>query len=277
MRVGLCGAGERLDALGTLVGEAGNEVVPGGVDGCDVTFVDVPVGDLRATIRELAPGPSARLVLVTRGLESPGGKRLSQVVEEESACLRVGALAGPILAGEVRRRSPCAAVVASSFAEVTRAAGAALHSGMCRVYPSEDLAGVELSGALVEVVAAAIGAARGLGMGVGLQALVVTRGIAEGGRLTARVGGDARTFAGLAGAGELVACVSLPDHPGQQRGLALARGEADPALAELCDALLARCRDLPITTGVREVARGRAKVADAMAALLHREQRDERA
>lgn len=297
MIVGLVGAGERVEALAALAAHAGNRAVawageqdgvvgkpPDGVEGVglaevaarsDVVLVDVAPARLPGLVRAMAPGPAARVVMVSRGLEVPGGRRLSEIVAAESACLRVGALAGPIVAAEVRRKSPCAAVAASRFTEVAQAVGDALHSSMCRVYHSEDLAGVELAGALVEVVAAALGASRGLGMGIGLQALVVTRGIAEGARLCARAGGDPRTFSGLAGSGELVACLGLPDHPAQVRGLALARGEKDPELAALCEGLLARCRDLPITQGVLAVSLGHAKVADAMALLLGREQREE--
>jgi len=299
MRIALLGGEDRAEALAALATAAGAEVVAWSgtagrlrgsppdhvrteaslqaiVDEADLLFVDVPAQDVRELIRALKPGPQSRLVLVSRGVEAPAGTRLSEVVSEESACLRIGALAGPILPSEVRRKSPCAAVIASSFREVQDAVSAALHSPMCRIYPSDDLPGVELSGAIVEVVAAALGAARGLGMGVGLQAMVVTRGIAEGGRLCAKVGGSPQTFAGLAGAGELVASITLPDHPAQQRGLALARGENDPALAALCDTLLRRCADLPITFGVGKVAKGELKAADAMSALLKRSQRDER-
>lgn len=305
MKIAIIGADDRAEALALLIAAAGNEALawegtlpdlppiyaPHGIalrpslaalgEEADLVLIDVAPGLVRGVVRALAPAPAAHVVLTTRGLEFPSGERLSRVVTQESSCLRVGALAGPILASEVRRRSPCAAVVASRFHETCGLTSAALHSPLCRVYPSEDLAGVELAGALVEVVAAALGAARGLGMGIGLQALVVTRGIAEGGRLAARAGGDPRTFAGLAGAGELVACMALGEHgagtdaPGMRRGLALARGETDPALAGYCDALLAVEKDLPITQGVRAVARGEARVADAMAALLGRGQREE--
>lgn len=305
MKIAIVGCEDRAEALALLIAAAGNEALawegrlpdlppvaaPRGValrpslpaltEEADLVLLDVAPGMVRGVIRAMRPGPATRIILATRGLEFPSGKRLSRVVEEESACLRIGALAGPILVSEVRRRSPSALVVASRFHEVGVAASAALMSPLCRVYPSEDLAGVELSGALVEVVTAALGAARGLGMGVGLQSLAVTRGIAEGGRLAARAGGDTRTFSGLAGAGELVACVALGEHgggtdtPGLRRGLALARGETDPALVACCDALIAVERDLPITQGVRAVARGEARVADVMAALLGREQREE--
>ncbi len=267
MRVAIHGAGELVDALGALARAAGSEVV---AEPADLTIVSVPAGELRSYVRTLAPGPAARVVIATRGLEPETGKRLSELVTEESACLRVGAIAGPLLASEVRRKSPCALVAASPFREVAAAVGVALRSPLCRVYTAQDLAGVELAGALVEILAIALGTARGLGLGIGVEALLVARGIAEGGRLAERVGGDVRTFAGLAGVGDLVACAGAADHPGHRRGLALARGEKDADCVALCEALLARERNLPITVGVKMLAAGEVKAVDALTALMTR-------
>lgn len=291
MNVAIVGTGEIVESLARLAVAAGNTVTVGGARGpegfvattdlaalarsTDILLLAMAPDRFRGIVCELDPGPAARAVVATRGLEPGTGKRLSEILAEESACLRVGALAGPILPGEVRRHSPCAAVVASPFAEVTRAASRALHSPACRIYGTLDLPGVELAGALVEVLAMALGIARGLGLGVGAQALIVTRGVAEGSRLARMGGGDPRTFSGLAGVGELVACAALPDHPGHVRGLALARGEADPAAAALCQALLGRVRDLPITQAVGTLAAGQARAAEVIKSLMTRDNRDE--
>jgi glycerol-3-phosphate dehydrogenase (NAD(P)+) len=231
--------------------------------------------ELRPRLRRLQPGPSNRVVIATRGLDPETGKRLSEVVLEQTACLRVGALGGPLIPSEVRRGNPCAAVVASPFREVGEATVKALHSHGCRIYPSLDLADVELAGALVEVLATAIGVARGLGLGAGTQAVIVARGIAEGARLARKSGGDPSTFSGLAGVGELVACAGLPEHPANIRGMALARGETDERMAALCEALLARHSDLPITGGIRQLARGKVKAVDLLAGLMDRDVRAE--
>ena len=139
MNVGIVGSGEIADALATLAKAAGSKVRRERelLDWADVLLLAVPAEDVRATVRSLDPGPSARVVLATRGLEPRTGHRLSQVVVEESACLRVGALAGPILPGEIKRRSPCAAVVASAFREVGETTWMVLHSPFCRVYTSK--------------------------------------------------------------------------------------------------------------------------------------------
>jgi glycerol-3-phosphate dehydrogenase (NAD(P)+) len=291
VKVGIVGTGDIVEALGRLAraahadvtvaggrppeGFAGRDELAGLAHEVDLVLLAAPPDQLRATVRTLAPGPAARVVVATRGLEPGTARRFSEVVQEESACLRVGALAGPILPSEVRRGSPCAAVVASAFTEVAQLASQALHSPACRMYTSDDLPGVELAGALVEVLAIGLGVVRGLGLGVGAQAMLVSRGVAEGGRLAAKGGGDPRTFAGLAGVGELVTCAGLPDHPGNARGLAIARGETDPAAAALCAALLERERDLPITGGILALATGKARPAEVLGALMQRDLREE--
>ncbi len=261
IRVTVVGGGEGAATLAALVKAAGAEVVDAEAD---VELWVAPIGALRALARERAPGPGARIVLATRGLESGTGLRPSQIVLEETAALRIGALGGPAL----RTDAPCAAVVASPFQEVTAVATGALRSPRCRVYASPDLVGVELAAALVDVFAVALGAAKGLGLGGAAEALLVARAAVEGGRLAGRIGGDARTFSGLAGVGELVACAASPDHPGLRRGLALARGEPQPEVAELCAALLSHAPSLPIVGAVRRVAQGEVRPDEALNLLM---------
>lgn len=264
-RIRLVGGGELFDALATLVAEAGAERVE---QAADIEIWVVPVSELAREVAERRPGPADRVVLATRGLEPGTGRRPSDLVLAGSACLRVGALAGPLLPGEVRRRSPCAAVIASPFAEVTTLATAALRSPFCRAYASPDLAGVELASALVDVFAVALGAARGLGLGTGAEALLVARSAVEGARLARRIGGEARTFSGLAGVGDLVACAASHEHPGHGRGLALARGEKLPEVAAMAEGLLRHAPGLPIVGGVRRVARGELSAATMLGALM---------
>ncbi len=275
-RVALVGKGQRVDAAERLLWAAGSDVVR--AEGrsaeslfADMLLIDGPVAELRAVLGRLAPGPGDVVILAARGLDSRTGGRLSELVGQESACVRVAALAGPLLSGEIERGAPSAVVVASPYAGVCALAHRAFRSPICQVYQSDDLVGTELAGALVEVLCAALGAARGLGAGVGVQALAVSRGIAEGARLFTRAGAQARTFSGLAGVGELIAAASVPDHPALHHGLALARGERDPALVELCDALLRRASHLPITEGVRRVAAGQARAEDVLRDMIERE------
>jgi glycerol-3-phosphate dehydrogenase (NAD(P)+) len=272
--VAVVGRGEFAEVLVALVAAAGvearqdREVTPQAA--VDLEFWVVPAGELRVALRARNPGPASRIVVASRGLEPGSGLRASQLIEAESACLRVGALAGPILPGEVRRSSPCAAVVASRYDEVCRLAGTVLRSPLLRLYQTHDLAGVELAGALVEVFAVALGAARGLGLGTGAEALLVARAAVEGARLAQKIGGDPRTFSGLAGVGDLVASSASPDHPGHRRGVALAsaRGADAADLVRMCDALLAHAPGLPIVGGVRAVAAGHITAAEVLTRLM---------
>ena len=254
------GIGEMADTLRILCAEGGG--------GEALEFWAVPPASLRDTVRDRAPGPELRIVVATRGLEPGTGARPSQVFEQESACLRIGAIAGPLLPSEIARRSPCAALVASPYREVTQAGAKALRSPLLRTYESNDLVGAELAGALVDVFAVALGAARGLGLGIGAEALLVARAAVEGARLAAKIGGDPRTFSGLAGVGDLVACSASDQHPGHRRGLALSRGETAVEIVAMCDALLSHAPRLPIVSGVRLVASGNAGAADVLARLM---------
>ena len=263
-------AGGRAAILPTAVGNASLAA-----QHADLLIVACPARELRALLQRIEPGPAARLLLACRGLEPGTGLRPSEVVLQESACLRIGALAGPVVAGEVARGQPVAAVVASPWPEIQRAALAALHSPACRIYPSPHLMEVELAAALARILSAALGLADALGLGAAARALVIVRGGAEGARLARRVGGDPQVFAGLAGIGDVAAAAMLADHPDRLLGQQIAAGSASPELEESCDALLQQEPDMPITAGVRLLARGEATAAEVVAGLLGRQGRAE--
>ena len=124
---------------------------------------------------------------------------MTQILREETCCIRIGALSGPNLAHEVARAHPSATVVASAFDQVVKEATRGLMGPRCRVYGNDDVVGVEISGALKNVIAIAAGTAAGLGFGDNTTSLIVTRGLAEIRRLGDRLGAKRDTFAGLAG------------------------------------------------------------------------------
>ena len=137
--VRLVGEGEMVEALALCLRSAGATQVEADAD---LELWVVPIGALRSLVRERRPGPADRVILWSRGLEPGTGLRGSEVLLSESACLRVGALGGPLLPHELRRQSPCATVVASPYREVTRLGTAVLRSSLCRAYATADLAGV---------------------------------------------------------------------------------------------------------------------------------------
>lgn len=149
-------------------------------------------------------GPMPLVVSATKGLEEDSLKTMTQVLEETLDGVRVAALSGPSFAREVYQRQPTAVAVASRDPEAAALAQRVFSTESFRVYTSEDVIGVQLGGALKNVIAIASGILHGLGMGHNPRAALVTRGLAEMTRLGEAMGASPLTFAGLAGIGDLL-------------------------------------------------------------------------
>ena len=195
---------------------------------CELVFVVVPTTALRQVVRTLGDHlePDHLLVTCSKGLEEGSAKRMTEVIREETCCLRVGALSGPNLAKEILQGHPSATVVASHYEQVVSAATRVLRGPTLRVYGNEDVLGVELGGALKNVIAIAAGVAAGLGYGDNTKAMLITRGLAEIRRYGARVGAQPMTFAGLAGVGDLMVTCASPLSRNNQVGRRLATGQS---------------------------------------------------
>jgi len=256
----------------------------------DLAVVAVPSRAVRALVRAL-PRPQEAvlpLLLAAKGIEAERFLRLSEVVLEERPGTPVAVLSGPNLAAEIAARKPAAATVASDDAALAQRVQALLAGGALRVYTSRDVIGVEIAGALKNVVALAAGMSDGLGLGDNSKAAIITRGLAEMVRLGTRLGGDPRTFYGLAGVGDLVAtCTSAQSRnhlAGERfaRGVPLAAIEASHLTAEGIPTALAVHRktramglDLPIAGEVYRVAYEGKSVDEALRALMERAVRAE--
>ena len=171
--------------------------------GSDCVVVAVPSRVMRETTRVLS-GFTGTIVTVTKGIEYDTGLTMSGVLQATAPRARIAALSGPTLAMEVARNVPTAAVVASEQAEVSQAMQKLFHSPSFRIYTSADILGVELGGALKNVIAVAAGICDGLGFGDNSKAALITRAIVEIRRLGVACGAQAETFAGLGGLGDLV-------------------------------------------------------------------------
>jgi glycerol-3-phosphate dehydrogenase (NAD(P)+) len=218
------------------------------LSGAEIALVVVPSEHGRRIYREMRPllPTGAILVSATKGLERDTLRRMSEVASEEVPAHPVVALSGPSFALEVARALPTAVVAASGDHAVAETIQQALSTGTFRVYTSEDVIGVELAGALKNVIAIAAGIVDGLGYGHNTLAGLITRGLAEMSRLAEALGGRPETLAGLAGLGDLVlTCtgeLSRNRRVGQGLGRGLSLAEASAGLvAEGVRTTLAAC------------------------------------
>jgi glycerol-3-phosphate dehydrogenase (NAD(P)+) len=179
------------------------------VKGAEMLFIAIPSEYCREMYERLLPlvNPGTPLVSLTKGIEKDSLKRMSELMEEVFSARfkpRVAALSGPSFAREVAESHPTAVVVASGDFELAKMVQNLVSHSYFRVYTSEDLVGVELAGALKNVIAIAAGISDGLEFGSNSLAALITRGIAEVTRLGIQLGARPETFAGLAGIGDLV-------------------------------------------------------------------------
>lgn len=189
-------------------------------------LVVVPSHAFAETLERMgALPPGARLAWATKGLEPRSAEPLHQVARARLGdAVPLAVVSGPTFAGEVVRRLPTAVTVASDDMGFARDLAARLHNETFRVYLSDDVVGVEVGGAVKNVMAIAAGIADGLGFGANTRAALITRGLAEISRLGMAAGGRAETFMGLAGLGDLVLTCTDDQSRNRRFGLALARG-----------------------------------------------------
>jgi len=206
------------------------------VRGRDIVLIVTPAQRVRENVRALAPclQPGAILVCGSKGIELGTHLRMTEVMEQEVHASTVAAiLSGPNLAAEIARGLPAAAVVASRDPEAAEKVRAALSTSTFRLYTSEDVAGVELGGALKNIIAIGIGISDGLQYGDNAKASLMTRALTEIARLAVAAGANPLTLAGLSGLGDLIATCSSPLSRNRALGLELAKGrEVDEVLSE---------------------------------------------
>jgi glycerol-3-phosphate dehydrogenase (NAD(P)+) len=192
----------------------------------DLVVLAVPSASLRTNLIRLAPAmsPDAGVLSATKGIETDSGLRMSEVIQTFGIeAQRILALSGPNFAGEIARGLPAATVIAGPDPGRVKAAQALLSGPSFRVYSSDDVPGVEVGGALKNVLAIACGLSDGLGYGENAKAALITRGLAEITRLGVASGAKPMTFLGLAGLGDLVLSCQSDLSRNRRLGLALAQ------------------------------------------------------
>jgi glycerol-3-phosphate dehydrogenase (NAD(P)+) len=229
------------------------------------------------------------IVSATKGFDPERHLRMSEVLTEQLPQAPVAVLSGPTFAREVARGRPTACVIAAREEALAARLQAALGTREFRLYTNRDVPGVEVGGALKNVIAIATGLADGLDLGENARAALITRGLAEMTRLAVALGGQARTLAGLAGLGDLVLTCTGTLSRNRALGMALARGQAADAVERQTGMIAEGARTvtsalalaerhavrLPICTEVGAVLFEGKPPAQALAALLSRAARGE--
>ena len=262
------------------------------VSGAKFVVVAVPSHGVRAVVDRAAQylGTDAILVSAAKGIELDSLQRMSQVIAEASqGCCRTVVLSGPSFAAEVAKGLPTAVLAASSDCEAARAVQDHFRGDAFRLYVNDDVAGVEVGGALKNVIAIAAGCVEGLGLGHNALAALITRGLTEMSRLAIAEGGRRDTLSGLSGLGDLVLTCTGDLSRNRRVGIELGRGRPlEEILAGLrmvaegvrttraALALGARHGiELPIAAQMGRVLDGSCSPREAVEALMVRKQKAE--
>jgi glycerol-3-phosphate dehydrogenase (NAD(P)+) len=260
--------------------------------GVELIVAAVPSHGMRSILKRAAPvvERGATVVSAAKGLEQDSLFRMSEVIEQELAGrVHVAVLSGPSFAAEVARQLPTAVSVASRDATIVEQVQADFRAGYLRLYGTSDVVGVEVGGALKNIIAIAAGVAEGLSLGHNALAGLITRGLAEITRLACAAGAQRETLAGLTGLGDLVLTCTGSLSRNRHVGVELARGRSlDDVLSGMkmvaegvrtTDAALALGArhgvELPITAQVAELLAGRKDARTALYDLMLRPQRAE--
>ncbi len=291
----LAGAAQRAGSTPLIWSRRGPAAAPGfafaapdatGIGALDMLLLAVPAQELGAVAAGLAPylKPDLPLVICAKGIARPGDRMLDAVVAEALPGRPIAILSGPSFAAEVARNLPTAVTIASRDADLARRIVTALGSATFRPYASSDPLGVQLGGAVKNVIAIACGIVAGRGLGENARAALMTRGLAEIARLGRAMGANPETFAGLAGLGDLSLTATSPSSRNFRFGLALGEGRSVPeargairgviegaSTAAAVVALAVRYGvDTPISAAVAAIVERGAAIERTMAELLAR-------
>ena len=255
-------------------------------EGVCAAVIAVPSKVLRSVLTDLPHVPA--LISCSKGLEVSSFKRLNEVLAEYMPEASLAALSGPNLAKEIAAGLPAAATLASEDKDFAREAQAWFNSENFRIYTGDDIVGVEIAGAMKNVIALAAGMCDGLELGDNAKASIITRGLAEIVRLGTHLGGDAKTFYGLAGLGDMVATCASAQSRNHTAGELFVGGatlkdidakhltaEGIPTVKAVHDFALREGLELPICSEVYRVIYENKKPHQAISDLMGREAKAE--
>ncbi len=265
-------------------------VAPGANREESLLIVATSVAGLRPLLTRMQQQPPPNLVWLCKGLEESTRLLPHQVVQQTlGSAIPMGALSGPSFAQVVAQGMPCALTIASESPALRERVVGALHAQNIRVYSSDDVIGVEVGGAVKNILAIATGIVDGMGLGLNARAALITRGLSEITRLGIALGGRVETFMGLAGMGDLILTCTGDLSRNRKVGLGLAQGKKLDAIvtelghvaegvrcAQAVRALAAELKiDMPITNAVAAVLFDGDSARDMVKRLLARDPRDE--
>jgi glycerol-3-phosphate dehydrogenase (NAD(P)+) len=244
--------------------------------GADIVISVVPSQHVRTIYQDMAPhlAPGQSIVSATKGIEDGTFLRMTQVIEQVLTDHRLrgtllGVLSGPSFAQEVAAGAPTAVTIACADSALANWLQEELSAPGLRIYTNDDVIGVELGGALKNVIAIAAGIAAGLGLGHNSAAAIITRGVAEITRLAVACGGRRETLAGLSGLGDLVLTCTGPLSRNRSVGVELGRGHKLPAiLAQLQGKVAEGVRTTSAALGLAKAHQVEMPITEQMAAIL---------
>lgn len=261
------------------------------VEGVGVVFMAVPSHGFRSVLGAMQPFAAdfEAVISLAKGIENGTNLRMSQVISEVLPEVPAGVLSGPNLAQEVAQGQPAASVVALPDEALARRVQDLIHTRTFRVYMGTDVIGCEIAGASKNVMAIAAGICDGLGFGENTRAVLITRGLAELGRLGISLGGQVLTFGGLAGVGDLVATCASPKSRNRTVGFELGQGrtleeivsgmqmvaEGVKSAGPLVQLARAHGVEMPIAEQVEAIVDGRCTPREALMSLMDRPSRPE--
>jgi len=305
MNIAVLGNGEWGCALASLAQRRGHVVkiwgrcvrdkecsdIKAAVDGAEIIFFAVPSHAMREVCEKAVPHSlnSTLLVSVAKGIEENTGLRMSEIIHSTSQGAKILSLSGPTFAAEVIKGSPSAIVCASLDESSAKQIQMALNGDDFRVYTNTDIIGVELGGALKNVMAIGAGACVGIGLGQNALAALITRGMAELAKVGTVLGGQSQTFFGLSGVGDLILTCSSSLSRNRRVGEALGKGQK---LSDVLGSLQGTAEgvrtarsvyriledrkiDAPILREVYAILHENKPVKEAMRALMGREPKPE--
>ena len=269
-----------------------NKAVNHGTGLTRLIIVATAVAGLRPVLTQLKDYPVKNIIWLCKGFEQNTGLLPSQVANEVIGHIGInlGVLSGPSFAQEVAAGMPCALTIASQSETLRGIVVGAMNAGTMRIYCSDDVIGVEVGGALKNILAVATGIADGLSMGMNARAALITRGLAEITRMGVALGGRLETFMGLTGVGDLILTCTGDLSRNRRVGLGLAKGKTlEDVIKELghvaegvnCahtvrDLAQKMNVEMPLTRAVASVLFDGVSIKEAVAQLMARHVRDER-